>query len=187
MKTNTMSKRILGMLLLSAIPLFFSQCKKLIDSIKIDVPVSMEEHFTVPVIEDTENTLSINFTAEADINGLINEQNSSLSIDNIRAVKIKGVSVKIDDDQQDEEDNLTALESMSLYLSSDNNPNEVLIAHTSNISDPFYAELSHEDTDLKDYFTGNNFYFRVELKAAHTTTQEIEASSKMEFVVTAGL
>lgn len=187
MKTNTMHKRILSILLLSALPLFFSQCKKLIDSIKIDVPVSMEEHFAVPVIEDTDSMLSITFTAEADINGLISDQNSSLSIDNIRAVKVSGVSVKIDEDQQDEEDNLTDLESMSLYLSSDNNPNEVLIAHTSNVSDPFYAELSHEDTDLKDYFTGNNFYFRVELKAAHTTTRELEASSKVSFLVTAGL
>jgi len=187
MKTIAMRKRILTILFLAAIPLFFSQCKKIIESIKVNVPVSMEEDFTIPVIEDTDNALSIAFTTEADINSLISEQNSSLGIDNIRSVKIKGVSVHLANDQQDEVNNLSALESMSLYLSSDNHPNEVLIAHTTSVSDPFYAELSTEDTDLKDYFTGNTFHFRVELKGAHTTTQEIEASSKMEFTVTAGL
>lgn len=187
MKINPKINRILSMILLSAVPIFFSQCKKLIESVKINVPVHFEEQFTVPVIEDTDNTVSIFFTAQADINGLIKDQNASLSTDNIRAVKVSGVSVKIDEVQQNEEDNLSALESMALYLSSENHTNEVLIAQTSNIADPFYAQLSTEDTDLKAYFSGNNFYFRVELKLARNTTQEIDASAKIDFKVTAGL
>lgn len=183
----TMIKKITTTLI-AVLAIAFSSCEKIKDSIKANVPVTIEDiTFTLPPSSDVE-TFSQDFSMALNIDSLIKDVNSSLGAGNIKAAYVESIVLSIDEDSRYEDDNFTALEELNAALASDSKPAFTNIASIGNTPEKFVLDMyTLSDQDIKGYLTGDRVTFRFNGKMKRATTQTLNCSATIKLKITAGL
>lgn len=161
-------------------------CNKVKDALKVNVPVTMTTDLTFPVIPAAGDT-TITANVNADIDQLIKNNNAQFGVKNIRSVEISSCSVSLAP-PVDATDNLTAFNSLKVSLASDKKTDWADIAEADNITATDSLSLQvNTNTDLKDYFTGKTFSYKIAGSLRRPTTHEMQCHVKITFKVTVGL
>ncbi len=169
--------------------LFLFSCNKLKENIKISVPATMEYEFIIPVVDQAGNLTLDEGVVKLDIEELIKQENSKLSTSNLQSVLIKSLEIKVDDSTKYDDDNLTALSSIEVTLSSDNNPEPMTIAKDDKApSNPYlYTVPIFTDVNYAVYFYGKEFKYNIKATTNRATTKEIKCKATIKYSITAGL
>lgn len=184
MKTNF--KLVSVSLLLGTGVFAFSSCNKIKDALKINVPLTMTVPLTIPPTAGGNGTSSS--VVKLDVDSLIKANNSQLSVSNIKSVDINSVTININSDSQDPQDNFTALQSIAEYFSSDGNSSKIELASVSNPTEPYSVDVTVSSVpDLSNYFNAKTFYFETDYQMKRATTHTINATATVKFTLQAGL
>ncbi len=167
----------------------FVSCDKIKDLVKVEVPVTTEVEFTIPVITETGNTAFGTYDVSVDVNELIKSSNSEVSIENIKSARIQSCIVTAENNNAFPNDNFTALSSIKAEFASNVKSDFVEIA---NIATPpangYEVDVPvNSDLEIKDYMSGTTFKYKVSGVATRTTTSEIKCKAKIKYLVKAGL
>jgi len=164
-------------------------CNKVKDIVKFNIPVTMEYDFIIPPIGDTTQAIDAVVDINYNVDSVIKSTNEKLGVGNLKSAGISSVILNIPPENQDANDNLTALSALSLALSSDQNQNWVtLCSITEPPMQPFTVSLPvNKDADLTSYFTSDSFHFRIGAKAHRTTSKLIQGTATIKFIMVATL
>lgn len=165
-----------------------SSCDKVKEAIRVNVPVTMNVDMIIPPVSETGSNIVLKeTTTEINIDQLIKDANSELGAENIRSVSVESVSLSINEDSQFDPDNLTALHSASIALSSGVKAEWEKIAEVNDPADPYQTDIPVIAADLKPYFNTDAFNYRLEIVASRQTTHELHATARIKFIIKAGL
>ncbi len=167
-----------------------ASCKKIKDAVKVNVALQMADiSFTIPVIEHEGAVTLGEFDVYVNVDSIIKAKNSKLGAEHIKSVKIKSCTVQILDDTIYPDDNFTVLQSCRAELSSNTKTAWETIAHTdSPVETPHKLELPvNSSLELKDYFKGTWFSYRITGTAVRPTTHTIDCKATLQFDISAGL
>ncbi|HEY8388037.1 MAG TPA: hypothetical protein VIK74_05505 [Parasegetibacter sp.] len=174
-------------ILASILTAFNFSCEKIKDAIKINVDVEMAD--VEFVVGPTQSGGSLQVDAEVDvhmdIDSLIKDANSNLSINNLKAVYPKSCTLTLVNPTTQ---SFGDLESYSIQLST-NGTNWTTIAEITNNPDVQKNTLVipvNTSADLKPYFTSTNFKYRAQV-TGRRAIPETTIKANLEFVVQAGL
>lgn len=173
----------------SVCALAFSACNKVNDAIQVNVPLKMAEvNFTIQPAASGQHDLGT-FSVYANVDSVIKAYNASLLVSSIRSVKIKSCTIAILDPAVHPDDNFTALSAARADLSSDAKPDWVTVAEVSAPpTDPSFLTLPvNEQAELKDYFKGNTFSFRLSGNLQRAIMNEVRCRANITFNIEAGL
>ena len=167
-----------------------SSCSKVEDLAKISFNLSNNDaQFTIPVISAT-GTVDLG-TASIYINldSMIKAQNSSLSVSNIKEVRITSCQLTLLDG--DANNNFSALESCSLQMASNTQPAFVTVGSVSGNPDIAADTLTlplNSTIELKDYFlNANTFSYKLSGTARKTTNKELTCKAVLKYSLVVGL
>jgi len=185
MKKIVFSLTVVAAIVLLALP----SCDKVKDIVKANVPVTMEYDLIIPPVTDASQAASVTTNIPFDVDAAIKDSNKKLGVGNVKSVSLSSITLNILPENQDPQDNFTALSMLNLYLSSDQKPDWIAICNLSQPpTDPYVLNLPvNQNTDLSGYFTSNNFHFRADVKASRTTTKTIKCKATIKFIVVASL
>jgi len=186
-----MSKKsaVFAAVALCATSFSFISCDKIKDLVKVDVPVTTEIEFIIPVITQTGNTTFGSYEVPVDVNELIKSSNDELSIENIKSAKIESCIVTAEQNTAHPNDNFTALSAIKAEFASNTKTDFIEVASIATTpSNGYEIDVPvNSDLDVKDYMTGTTFKYRVSGVATRVTSSEIKCKAKIKFIVRAGL
>ncbi|KAA5534674.1 hypothetical protein F0919_08650 [Taibaiella lutea] len=185
-----MKKILFPLTLVAAILLLTLQsCDKVKDIVKANVPVTMEYDIVIPQVTDASQPASVTTDLAFDIDAAIKDANKQLGVGNVKSASLSSVTLSILPENQDPQDNLTALSMLNLSMSSDQKPEWVSICSLNQApTEPYELNLPvNQNADLSGYFTSDNFHFKADVKANRTTTKVIKCKATIKFIVVASL
>lgn len=165
----------------------FSSCDKIKDALKVDIVMQTADvSFSIPVQPVGTQQLS-QFSVYLNVDSIIKKKNSSLGIDNIKSVKMKSCTLVLLNAEGN--NNFGALSAAKAELSSNSNSTLVTIAELSSNPDVAATSLTLPvtTTELKGYFQGTNFTYRLTGTTRRATTKTLECRATIQFDVEAGL
>jgi hypothetical protein len=175
-------------LVLALLIIGLSSCDKVKDSIKANVPVTLDQiEFDLPPSMG-EDEFSETITTHLNIDSLLKDANSSLSVNNIKSAKVESLTLIIDESTRFESDNFTAMSLLKTYLSSSSNPSSIEIAKAINPTSEFEVAMqTDKDQDVKAYIVDNAISFRIYGKLKRNTTNILRCRAIVKLKITAGL
>ena len=164
---------------LGAVGFFFTGCKKIKELVTVEIPVTMEVNFTIPIIEAPGLTGFGTYEVPVNVNEIIKSSNSDMSVNNIKSARIVSCVVTATPVPNYPDDNFTVLSAINADFSSNTKTEWVQIAALAGIPANGYSlDLpTNGDTELKDYLTGSLFRYKVSGTSIRTTSAPIPAYS----------
>ena len=185
MKTH----KFYAIFIISILMLALSACNKVNDAINVNVPLQMAEvDFTIPPMGVGEHDLATS-TVYVHVDSILKAFNASAAVNNIKSVKIKSCTISLLDDTVHPDDNFTSLTSFNVAMSSNNKTDWSTVAILENtVIDPYFVNLPVDDKlELKDYFKGTTFLFRMHGKLKKAFLNDVKCRANIKFDIEAGL
>ena len=168
--------------------LSISSCDKIKDAVKVNLLMQTADvNFVIPAQPVGTQQLS-QFSVPLNVDSILKKKNSSLGLDNIKSVKVKTCTIVLLNG--DGTNNFGALSAAKAEMSSSSNSTMVTIAELSSNPDATANSLNlpvNGNTELKGYFKGNTFTYRVSGTTRRATTKALECRATIQFDVEAGL
>ncbi|THU39286.1 hypothetical protein FAM09_12295 [Niastella caeni] len=164
-----------------------TSCNKLKDVIKINVPLETADiQFSIaPQPAGTQQLTAFQFGINID--SLLKIENSSLGTSNIKQVKVKSITLQLNNATQN--DNWGALSACEAGLASNNIPSYTVFAGLTSNPDAYATTLNIpvKDVDLKNYFNSTVLYYKVSGTTRRATTTTLTGTATIVFDIEAGL
>jgi|SRR5581483_5104794 len=164
----------------------FSSCNKLKDAIKFNIPLQTADvNFTISPQQVGTQTLA-GFQVGVNIDSILKAENSSLSLSNIKSVKI--TSCTITAQNATNTDNFANLSACQFSLAGSSNTYTTIASVASN-PDTYAATLTIpvSDVELKDYFTSTLLKYQLSGTVRRATTTTLNCTATVKFNIEAGL
>ena len=185
-----MKNKIFSLSLITAFGiLLFSSCDKLKEAIQADINLNPQDiEFTIPVIAATGSITISDVTIQMNIDSIIKATNVKLSANNIKSVKLKSCTLSLLNG--DINNNLSALEAISIKFKSNLKPDYINIIDVTNNPDIEAQSLEipiNASIDLKDYFNASSFSYSIGGVARKTTSKAIQCKATLKYALNVGL
>jgi len=169
---------------------FLSSCDELKDAIKADFDYAGDAILLdIPEITSTsEVTIIGEEEYNFDLENIIKQNAPSFSISNIKEVKLH--SVKVELTNGDADNNFQNLETLQVEVSATGLQNKIAAEVTNNpntYSLSLNVPVVGGSIDLKNYFTKQQFTYRLKAKARKTTTKVLKAKITADYSFVVGL
>ncbi len=174
-------------LILTFAALFCSQlsCQKLKELVSIEVPVSFDIDFQLPVVQDTGYATFYSQPEAINLQEAIAASDTRLDINQISSVRLKACTLSVCDQDQDKNDNFQSFSSLKIEFSTDTQPGWVDLATIEGIPpNPFlFSPVVNTETELKNYLNSRIYTYVVSGRAIKTTKRDISCKARIEIMV----
>ncbi len=174
--------------ILASAVLLLSSCDKAKDLVKVNVAMqSADISFIIHEQPAGTQTLA-EFTTLLNVDSLIKSEASSMGISNIKSVKIKSCTFELIN--SDAQNHFGALSACKAQLFTNANNTVVTLAEIINNSDAAASKLDlpvNADLELKNYFSGTSFYYKISGTTRRATNKPLQARATIKFNVQVGL
>jgi hypothetical protein len=164
---------------------FFTSCNKLKDLVTINVPLQTADiNFTITPQQAGTQTLA-GFQVAVNIDSILKAQNSSLSLSNIKSVKIKSCDLVVLNATTS--DHFGDISACQVSLAANNT--FAKIADLTSNPEAYATTLSIpiNDVELKDYFNTSVLQYQLSGTIRKATSTTLNCTATLKFNIEAGL
>lgn len=181
MKKSILNK--LSIVILLVFSILLTSCKKSVTLVNVNVPVTMQLGFTIPAGETTGDT---SVTVYCNVDSIIRATNASFNASNIKSATATVVKASLSN--TDNFDNFGNVSSLSVMLTSGENPTPITFAQVTNNPITYASNLTIPvlDVELKNYFYTTAYTFTFNSTMSSATYIDLDAATTIIFNIVVG-
>ncbi len=152
--------------------------------VPFDIPLTVEQELPFATVPTTSYLRYPEIALDLDLDAIIKEKYSKLSVNNLKSAKLTGFS--IDYISSDLGNKLDIISGAKIYIKAPNLP-EVLVGTVENNTNPNKLVINTVDTELIDYLKSKKNSLILEVKGSTVSLDKLKVNLKPVFKITLGL